>query len=303
MTSGGINSRLLSQVSIVQKIKKLADDLHPIAIVFLGDFFNGQGASINKQLYLTGYKLISQLQESAPLYLLVGNHDTFGSSHILDPMSSLPHVRVISDSLIVDLDGNKISLQPWNGVIPGGDIILGHLDIEGAKTGMGYPLPGTMHPKEFSQCKLVISGHFHSYQELPPNIIFCGAVLPNDFGDCDEDYGALLLYPDLHTVRVPIDSPRFITITINQQEEMDRFVEQKGDNYYKLIIKDRKIVVPRFDHTVEVEWDVPEEMKARLEYDVDEPLEEILCKYIEQANTTIDKEEAKKLLREIMVDV
>lgn len=298
--AGGINSRLMKQVAVLNKVKKLSEELHPTAMIFLGDFFNGQGATINKQLYLIGYRLISKLQENIPLYMLIGNHDIFGSNHILDPMASLPNVKIIADSQIVELEGNKIGLQPWNGVQPYADVILGHLDIEGAKTGIGYPLPATMHPQEFSSCKLVISGHFHSYQEMPPNIIFCGAVMPNIFGDCEEDYGVLLLFPDLHTERVLIESPRFLTIQINSQADMDRFIENRGKNFYKLICTDRKTIIPKFDHTVEVEWDVQEEMKARLDYDVDEPLEEVLCKYIDQANIAVDKEEAKKIIREVM---
>lgn len=300
--AGGINSRLMKQAAIVNKVKKLIDDLHPTATIFLGDFFNGQGATISKQLYLIGYRLISKLQESVPLYMLIGNHDIFGSNHILDPMASLPNVKIISDSRVIEFDGNLIGLQPWKGVQPNADVILGHLDIEGAKTGIGYPLPATMHPTEFSRCKLVISGHFHSYQEIKPNIIFCGSVMPITFGDCEEDYGVLLLHPDLQTERVIIPSPQFITITISEQAELDRFVENRGKNYYKLILKDRKIVVPSFDHTVEVEWDVQEEMKSRLVYEIDEPLEEVLCKYVEQANTAIDKEAAKNLIREVMLE-
>jgi len=298
--AGGINSRLMKQVAAINKVKKLSEELQPEAIVFLGDFFNGQGATISKQLYLIGYRLISKLQETIPFYMLVGNHDIFGSNHILYPMAALPNVRIISESQVVELGGFKVGLQPWGGVRPEADVILGHLDIEGAKTGIGYPLPATMHPQEFSSCKLVISGHFHSYQEIKPNIIFCGAVMPNDFGDCDEEYGGLLLFPDLHTERLIIPSPKFLTISIPTQEAMDQFVEHKEKNFYKLICTDRKIVVPKFDHTVEVEWDVQEEMKARLEYAVDEPLEDVLCKYIEQANTAIDKEEAKRIIREVM---
>jgi len=300
--TGGLNSRLMKQVAVVNKVKKLSEELHPTAIVFLGDFFNGQGATINKQLYLVGYKLISRLQENIPLYMLIGNHDIFGRNHILDPMAALPNVKVIADSQVVELEGYKIGLQPWCGVQPQADVILGHLDIEGAKTGIGYSLPATIPSKVFSRCKLVISGHFHSYQEIEPNIVFCGSVMPITFGDCEEDYGVLLLHPDLKTERIIIPSPQFVTITMSEQVEMDRFVENQGKNYYKLILKDRKIIVPPFDHTVEVEWDVVEEMKSRLVYEEDEPLEEVLCKYIEQVNTAIDKESAKQLLREVMLE-
>jgi len=302
ISNGGVNSRLLSQINIVKQVKRLAKKLQPEAIVFLGDLFNGQGSSINKLLYLMGHNLIYSLQEDFPVYLIVGNHDVYGNTHILTPMAGMPNVRIVESTVSEHLMGRHITMVPWCGVIPkSGEVLLGHLDIDGAKTGIGYELSGTIHKKEVEQYNIVISGHYHGYQVLPPNIIYCGAVMPISFGDvADEDYGCLILDEDLKTTRSIIDSPKFIPIIINTQQNIDKFAKNKGSNYYRLTITDRKIVVPKFGHTVEVEWDIQEEMKTRLDYEIDSPLEDILCTYIDQCNTQIDKEEAKIVLRGIM---
>ena len=301
---GGVNSRLLEQVAVVQKLRKLAEESTPEAIMFLGDLFNGQGATINKQLYLMGYKLISSLAEVAPLYLLVGNHDIYGSQHILDPMSGIKGVTVVANTFAMEWSGYKIVLQPWGGMKQEGDVCLGHLDIEGARTGMGYELPGTLHKKEYKDFKLVVSGHYHSYQEIHPNIIYCGAVMPMTFGDIsEEDYGALLLDTSLVHVRHIIDSPKFIPISIHSQEGIEQFCKHKANNYYRLTITDRKIVVPNFDHRVEVLWDVQEEIETRLKYEETDSLEDILKLFIDSTNTEIDKEQAKEILMEVMQEV
>uniref|UniRef100_A0A6M3IUG5 Putative calcineurin-like phosphoesterase n=1 Tax=viral metagenome TaxID=1070528 RepID=A0A6M3IUG5_9ZZZZ len=302
ISNGGVNSRLLSQINVVGQVKRLAKKLKPEAIVFLGDLFNGQGATINKLLYLMGNNLVYSLQEEFPVYLIVGNHDIYVNTHILTPMAGMPNVRIVESTVDESLIGRRITMVPWCGVIPrGGDVLLGHLDIDGVKTGIGYELPGTIHQKEVAQYNTVISGHYHTYQTLPPNIVYCGAVMPISFGDvADEDYGCLILDEDLKFTRSIIDSPKFIPIIINTQQNIDKFAKNRGNNYYRLTITDRKIVVPKFDHMVEVEWDVQEEMKARLDYEIDDPLEDILCKYIDQCNTQINKEEAKLVLRGIM---
>jgi len=299
---GGMNSRLDHQVNVVYKVIEIAKREQPEAIVFLGDLFNGQGATISKLLFTTGYNLVYQLQCVAPVYLLVGNHDIFGGQTILSSMSDMHQVIVVDETRPVDLLGMRISMMPWGGVMPAsGVVVLGHLDMEGFKTGLGYELPGTMHPKEFSQFKLVISGHYHSYQEMKPNIIYCGAVMPITFGDvAEEDYGCGILDDSLHFTRHIITSPKFIPILVDTQSSLDRFVENRSDNYYRLTIRDRKIVVPKMDYRVEIDWDIQEEMKARLAYEVDSPLEDILCMYIDKANTKIDKEQAKTVLREVM---
>lgn len=296
----GINSRLMEQIQVVSQIIKLAQEEQPEAIIFLGDLFNGQGATINKLLYLVGFDLIYQLQQVSPVYLLVGNHDLYGSSHILSPMSHMDQVRVVESTVPERLMGRDITLVPWGGNRPTkGDVLLGHLDISEFSTGVGYSLPGTISPSEFKYFNLVVTGHWHTFQKKG-NIVCCGAVMPISFGDvADEDYGCLLLKPDLTYDRRIIASPKFIPIRIDSQEDMERFMANKSDNYYKLSITDRKIVVPKTDHTVEVEWDIQEEMKSRLEYDVDTPLEDVLIQYIEKANTSIDKNLAIKILKEV----
>jgi DNA repair exonuclease SbcCD nuclease subunit len=300
--AGGLNSRLIQQINVIQQVIKIAKEIEPEAVVFLGDLFNGQGRTIAKTLYLVGHELIQQLQKVAPVYLVVGNHDMYGGSHILAPMAGMSNVIVIENTQRVDLLGLNVFMMPWGGVTPiDGDILLGHLDIEGVKTGIGYELPGTIHPKEVAQFKLVVSGHYHTYQKIEPNILYCGAVMPITFGDtAEEDYGVLTLGSDLRYNRVLIDSPKFIPMIISTQQNMDKFAANKGSNYYRLTVTDRKITIPKFDHTVEIDWDIQEEMKARLEYDVDAPLEDILCTYIDKANTKIDKEQAKLVLREVM---
>jgi DNA repair exonuclease SbcCD nuclease subunit len=305
MGQGGINSRLTNQIDVITKVRDIAQTLQPEAIVFLGDLFNGQGATINKLLYIQGHLLVDMLQKVAPTYLIVGNHDMYGGTHILTPMTEMHNVTIVDNSVTIPLLGHNVAMVPWGGSIPAnGDLLLGHLDIEGIKTGLGYELPGTIHPKEVADFKLVISGHYHSFQEVKPNILYCGSVMPITFGDvAEEDYGLLTLNSDLSYRRILLDSPKFIPITIKTQADLDRFVTNKGKNYYRLTVTDRKLTIPKFDHMVEIDWDVREEMKARLEYDIDAPLEDILCKYIDGANTKIDKEQAKLVLLEVMKDV
>jgi len=302
---GGVNSRLASQVRVVTEVKKIAEATKPTAIIFLGDLFNGQGATISKQLYLFGHRLVTTLSKVAPIYLIVGNHDIYGDMHVLEPMNAIKNVWVIDHTTQVSIDGLIIHLVPWCGMIPkGGDVILGHLDIEGARTGGGYTLAGTIHPKELTQ-PLVISGHFHSRQQLTENIFYSGAVMANDFGDCsDEKFGVTLLNPDRTIEFVEITSPKFIPVEITTQDDVTRFIDNRNNkNYYKLIVHDRKLNIPKMNHLVEVEWDIKEEIKGRLDYEPNEPLEDIIIKYINKMDVKVDKDEAKRILVEVFSEI
>lgn len=301
----GVNSRLATQIKVVSDVWKIAMERKPTAIVFLGDLFNGQGATISKTLYNAGHRLVLTLSRVAPVYLLVGNHDIYGDICVTEPMNTIKNVTVVEETIDVEIDGLKLTMVPWCGMLPkGGDIVLGHLDIDGAKTGSGYVLEGTIHPNELTQ-PLVISGHFHSRQQLSDNILYCGAVMANDFGDSsDEQFGVTLLHPDRTTEFIEITSPRFVPVEITTQEDVARFIENRDvKNYYKLVVHDRKLDIPKMNHLVEIEWDIKEEIKGRLEYEPDEPLEDIIIKYIDKMDVQVDKDEAKSILLEVLNEV
>ena len=64
----------------------------------------------------------------------------------------------------------------------------------------------------------------------------------------------------------------------------------------------RSTEIPEFDHKVEINWEIKEDVKNRLEYAVDATLEDILNQFIDTCNTQTDKELSKKILKEIMYE-
>lgn len=301
--SDGMNTRLYEQVLVMTRLIEEVKKLQPSAVVFLGDMFYGLGATISKKLYTVCFKLFEKLQRESHVYIIVGNHDMYLGDHIIEPFSSLEEVSLVSHTASVYLEGNKATLVPWGGIVPQGPsgLLMGHLDIEGAKTGAGIHLEGTIHPKEVAHYDKVFSGHWHTPQ-IMGNIEYIGSVMQNNFGDMfNYRCGITIMKDNLEQEFIHIDSPTFNVVDIEGGIDLDNFVAHKNSyNYYKLIVHDRKLELPNFDYHVEVEWDVTQKMETRLEQKDDEDLGTTVENFIDQAKADVDKERAKEILREVM---
>lgn len=307
----GLNSRLVEQIKVMKQVIHIIHATAPSAIIFLGDYFNGQGQTISKQLYITGFHLMEELQENSydsPVFMIVGNHDTVADQHILSPFAVLPNVSIVSEPITVQIDGMNCTLVPWTKPIPNETgLLFGHLDIEGAKDG-SYVLEGTVHPKEVNSYSLVINGHWHTSQYINDKILCVGAVMQHDFGDvANHSYGVWLIGKkdkDITTKLIEIESPMFNRIIINSKEDLTKFKENRNKkNYYKLIVANRDVELPELDYKVEVEWDVEDKMETRLEKKGTESLEDLIINFIEQSSTAIDKAKAKEYLKKEMEKV
>ncbi len=227
MLPTGISSRLIEQIKVFNKVIDIVKEREPELIVFLGDFYNGQGANISKHLYTVGFKLLERLQEHTQVILVIGNHDLYMNTHILYPFTSLPNVSIVSETV----QFQNLTIVPWCKEIPkSGDILLGHLDIDGCKDNFGYELPGTVHPQQVSQYETVFSGHWHNRTGMPNNIFYIGSVMQHSMKDIGNQCGVTLLHNDLRQEFIEIESPQFLSVGIQNQESMDRFKYERNQN-------------------------------------------------------------------------
>jgi len=289
---------LLSQIVVINRVINLAKEVDWIA--FLGDFFNGQGESLSKILYNVGFSLIKDLQATKPTFILVGNHDLYRNTNILQSFGELPNVTLIDETVDIRLESCLITLVPYGGRIPSsGNILFGHLGIEGVKSVTGGIIPGEVHPKELAGFEQVLLGHYHARQELG-NIQYIGAVMQHSFSDIGNKCGVTIQNRDKFKF-IEVISPTFNHIIIKSKEDVDAFMENRNSrNYYTLTVKDRKLELPSFDYRVVVEYDVEETVEGRLKQEKNETLETTIVNFIEKANTQVDKELAKKYITEIL---
>lgn len=297
--SNGMNSRLMEQVKVLQRVKQIAQQYHISHIFFLGDLVDSLSPTISKIVINTAFYMVQSLAEIANIYLIVGNHDIFGQINTLTPFSSIPRVKIINEVTVIKLDGKTIDLIPCYGKIPQkkSEYCFGHFGIQGATIGNGVIVDEEIEPKMLVGYKLVLAGHFHSRQQVADNAYQVGSVMDINFSSTTEDKGVFLLNPKNDELKfIPILSSKFYTIEINNKKDLEDFIKQyncqKTNDYFKLRIKTDNITVPELSNNVIVEFDFEPSINEKELIDTHDitNLQPIIKDFIQSSNTALNKD-------------
>ena len=308
---GGINSRLADQVNVIHKLIEAVKETETKNIVFLGDLFNSFSPSISKNVYNVVAYLIRQLADVAELYLICGNHDRYGNTHVLTPYQYYDRVHIVANPVHLYLEGMDIDMVPWGFPVPEkkSESLMAHMDIIGAIVNTygvtSMEKPEGVYPRDLVGYKHIYLGHFHDRQSLPvkgaQDAQYIGSIIQVTRGNRTEPRGYAILTDGRLSFR-DLTGPNIYTVDVKTQANMDKLVGSilHSRDYWHLTVYDPGIKVPSFDHRVEIEYDVAPETTVRLEEKPGEDLVETTERFIDTVNTMIDKEEAKKFLREVM---
>lgn len=309
----GFNSRLMDQIKVIDEIKQIADETKTENIIFLGDLINSYTETLPKIIYNAAFCAIKALAERANVYLILGNHDLYRKMNVLLPLSSIPNVYIIANTMALPIEEYTVDLVPWDCALPKqkADILMGHLEVKGTIVNCsGHQAEEGYSPTDLVGYKYIFLGHFHEPQLLPVNgathAEYVGSVMQIDRGSFPVPRGAILFNNNQIPRRIFINSPRIYSMVVDSQEQMDHMTSQikKGD-YWHLTIKEPSIVLPdfdeSFDHRVQIEWDVEPTVDVRLEEKPGEDLKEEAKRFIQNTNTKINKERALELLEDVMI--
>jgi len=314
LTENGINCRLQDCINAVRSLNRLAKQVGAECLFFLGDLFNSR-TTISIDVYYLVFQEIERLAKDIETYLLVGNHDQFlrkGDIYSTYPFSSI--CQVISKPTVLDLDSLVVCLpyqEDHKELLKfieqnKGDYLFAHLGLNGAKVGpTEYRVKETLNPEDLKpeEFKWVILGHYHKFQRLKDNIVYVGSMLQHNFGERGEEKFALVL--DTRTdrlQRVKLDGPQFLQIT---KSELD---ERVNGNYVKIICKgkEREEVLRKLSklkprgYVIEAETET--KFEKRIDVNPTMSIPEMIEKYVESRQTTLDKKKLIKIAKEIMND-
>lgn len=306
IAENGINSRLIDQMRVVGKI---ANELHPDdTVVFLGDLIDSYGESLQKVIYSAAFHTLKVwASKCKQLYILVGNHDIHRNATIINAWDEINNVKVINGFETIEIEDYMVDLVSWNSPLSGikGDIFAGHVMPIGAWLGglyvkradEGIPIDW------FKDYKYVFCGHCHEPQDIPvPNsetIVHCpGSIVQLNLSSSSAPrYIWRLENGKLSKTEIP--SPKIYTTTITTQEQADEFFETKKEGYHRILATDNTIQFPTLDHTITVEYVAKPEAGEQITEIQEIDLLEIINEFVENSKTSIDKEVAKKLIKEI----
>lgn len=249
---GGVlhNSRLLEACSVLDQMRKYADEHKIKTVIFGGDLFHTRESVSTDAVNLTS-ECIARLVSNRAAYLMVGNHDYFdreGKVHSLEGFK-LWGGRWADKLSIVDWSATHCDLherhQGFRGdsydlcFVPytenrqlaidtiqkhaktgdGPRLLFAHLGMQGAKVGSDYVLVSDgdiglddIPYKAFAGC---LFGHFHQHQQLFMNGWYIGASHQHNWGDVNTKRGFLHVRVYLDHIEfdfIESDAARFIAV-------------------------------------------------------------------------------------------
>lgn len=236
----------------ISKINENLRDIKPDLIILLGDILHDH-ERLHTRALNKAYELINILRKTAPLYILVGNHDMCNNQQFLTDQHWMNGLKEWENVTIVDkvcqlimLDNNFLfcpyvypgrfieALETLNSEWKEADLIFAHQEFKGCRMGSIVSEEGDSWD---CQNPIVVSGHIHSKQSPQDNILYPGSSMQVAFGESETNI-ILLIHIDeeIEFEEVDLEMPRKRIIYITS-EEFDSFTLPKNDDDIKLTIK------------------------------------------------------------------
>ena len=212
----------------------------------LGDLFH-VSTGVNQVLMNLVKNLFQKfLDHGVHTRVVVGNHDCsikskFNLPEVLAPL--IDHVYLEPTH-----SDDETCFASWftkEDELPKGEVLFGHLAVEGAMTGpIEYIPPKGWSTGAFKQYQQVFLGHYHKAQTIG-NIEYVGSLLQHDFGGRNDWVGVIMydIESRKHTRIENTMSPRFVALTPEE-------IPERLDNCYVRVDVDRSANIERLREVI-----------------------------------------------------
>jgi len=212
-------------------------------VVFLGDIFDSRNSIspiINSNVRLLFQKLAKNVKE---VHCVLGNHDIYFRNkkdiHSLEVLAD-QGVKVYTTPQEVKIGNLKCLMVPWvikteqedvskllvNNYY---DICFGHLEINTFEKVKNVREQEGFERELFSNCKKVISGHFHLKRQID-NILYVGTPYELTWNDYQDEKGIHVVDDNLEvTFHASENTPKHIVIS-NKIFSLDELTKDKIHN-------------------------------------------------------------------------
>lgn len=261
----GVNSRLQDALNCIEQIYNYAaDSKNDIQLIlFGGDMFHVR-KTIHVQSFNAVYFALEKLSKICPIIMIHGNHDQSdkeGKDHSIYGLKNIVQIPEPGwyrhdrfNILTVPYTENNDHLrQIVKTKLPTGElnIFLGHLGIQGAKTGADFvysnpydPTISDLNPNAFDVGFL---GHYHLHQHIGNTFYYIGAPLQHNWGDKDQ-YRGFLTYNVTNSIitKHPLKAPKFIEL--QEADLNDSEIKTMTDDNFVRVISDRNWELEEIDN-------------------------------------------------------
>ena len=268
------------------------------------------------------------------LHIMIGNHDTFykNTNDVNSVVELLggrhDNIKIYSEAEEVVFDDTKILFLPWinsqnkissEKIIKETDAVvcMGHLEIAGFQMMKGLLNEHGLSKNIFRKFDSVFSGHFHIKSD-DGHIYYLGAPYEIYWNDCEDKKGFHIFDTETREIE-RIENPYTIHKKVyydDTQNDYSKFdVSKLIDHYVKIIVVNKKDLY-QFDqfvdrvlkadcHEVKIIEDFSDLDANTVSDDIVENTEDtmtLLSKYIEELDTSLDKNRLINLQRQLYTE-
>jgi DNA repair exonuclease SbcCD nuclease subunit len=175
-------------------------------LLIAGDVFHNRH-EVNVATLHTA-KLFFDILKDFEIDVITGNHDCYyrdnSNVNSISILNNSDNVRVHEKLSTFTFNKKRFALCPWGTElqdIPECDIVVGHFELLNFKmNGSIYCDHGWESSSVLEQCKLILTGHFHTRQqriyEDGKTVLYTGSPLQLDWGDREGSKGITILDTD-----------------------------------------------------------------------------------------------------------
>jgi DNA repair exonuclease SbcCD nuclease subunit len=254
----------------LHKIHKLFQlvESKELPVIWLGDLLDTK--DIVRAQCLNAY--INYFNNSKLNHIvLVGNHDLLTADsreHSLQALKLLKNVTVVDRAISMD----KMLFLPYYrnpedfrqaiSQYKEANYLFMHQDIKNMDYGNGYISTEGNTLEDLKGFKLVISGHYHCYQDKE-NLIYLGTPFSHNFGESNQEkFLGVFNEEDGKFCTIPIDEfPRHVTFNIDVSDPPQILMYNDID-HIRVILKGTREQLDKFNKSVYSEFKIIEECVA-----------------------------------------
>lgn len=253
--------RLFGDEGIAIQLRQLRSQLsyareHSVPnVIVLGDVFD---SPFPKQRTIVSFCDLIHEYRDLQWRIILGNHDVHNAEIHAHPFlehigrAYLPNLKIYTKTKTEVIDGVICRFLPWpshRSKLKEPHVAFTHTEYRGTKRDSGMvSKDGVEYESRSGQ--FMISGHLHTFQEHG-NLFYPGTALPFTFGDSQEksftvsravQKGNSLFVKHKH---IAIDIPwKFITVTVNAEDDLKKVPREKDGNFYRLRIENPAVRLP-----------------------------------------------------------
>lgn len=227
-------------------------------LFLLGDIFDNRQL-IDVNVMNKAIDIILQLSKILPVYILVGNHDSYKKYETdinsLAAFRFIPNVTVYEDPVIITNGKSGILVMPWIGDqekeeqyaianVDRAQYIFAHTDIAGFKYDNGKNITKGVNFVEMVGYKKILSGHIHKRQEIG-HVHYIGSPYHTKRGDIGNKKAVYIFDPNNNELKSFDNNLSSVYQRIHLEDLLEWTLKYTNsvlaNNYTDIIVPDKYI--------------------------------------------------------------